>query len=77
MPVVSAALMLYLAGSGIALWRTDASWPVRIALALLWPIGPVAFVLTVSLLLAASVIAFPIVGAIGAAAALTWWWLLA
>jgi hypothetical protein len=73
MSVVTAAMVLYLVGAAVALWRTDASWPVRIALALVWPIGPVAFVLTVLLLLAASVIAFPIVGAIGAAAALTGW----
>ena len=65
--------MIYLGGALVALWRTDASWPSRLALALLWPIGPIAFVLTVSLLLAASVIAFPIVGAIAAAAALAWW----
>ena len=73
MAVVSAAVLVYLGGAAVALWRTDASWPIRIALALLWPIGPVAFVLTVSLLLAASLIAFPLVGVIVAAAALALW----
>jgi hypothetical protein len=73
MAVVSAAVMLYLGGAALALWRTDASWPIRVVLALLWPIGPVAFVLTVCLLLAASMIAFPLAGVIVAAAALAWW----
>jgi hypothetical protein len=73
MSVVNAAVMLYIGGAAVALWRTDASWPTRLVLALLWPIGPLAFVLTVALLLAASVIAFPLVGAIVGAAALAWW----
>lgn len=68
------ALLVYAAGALVALWRTDASWPTRITLALLWPVGPVAFVLTVSLLLAVSVVVFPLVGALVAAAALGWWW---
>jgi hypothetical protein len=42
-------------------------------LAVLWPIGPLAFVLTVSLLLAASLIAFPVVGAIVGGAVLLGW----
>jgi hypothetical protein len=73
MSAVDAALVLYLAGAAVAMWRTDASWPVRIALALLWPIGPVAFLVTVTLLLAASLVAFPLFGAIVAASAVAWW----
>jgi hypothetical protein len=73
MSTVTAALMLYLGGAAVALWRTDASWPLRVGVALLWPIGPVAFAVTVSLLLAASLIAFPLIGAIVAGAALAWW----
>ena len=67
----------YIAGALIALWRTDASWPTRIGLAVVWPLGPIAFVVTVAILLAASLIAFPLVA--GAIAAVTagalWWWL--
>jgi hypothetical protein len=74
MSAVRAALLLYFGGAVVALWRTDASWPVRILLALLWPIGPAAFIAAVALLLGASVIAFPLVGAIVAASALVWWW---
>jgi hypothetical protein len=64
--------MIYAAGAAVALWRTDALWPTRLVLSLLWPLGPLAFVLTVSLLLVASLIAFPLWGAVVAAMALAW-----
>jgi len=67
---VRVALGLYLAGVAVTLWRTDTGWPARTAVALLWPLGPAAFVLTVLLLLAASTIAFPVVGVLVAAGAL-------
>ena len=69
------ALGLYLAGVAVALWRTDAAWPTRTAVALLWPLGPAAFVVTVLVLLAASLIAFPVTGVLIAAGALllAWW----
>jgi hypothetical protein len=51
-------LAVYLAGVVIGLWRTDAPLPTRVLLAALWPIGPVAFVITVAILLAATPIAF-------------------
>jgi hypothetical protein len=67
--------MVYALGVVLALWRTDASWPTRIALALLWPLGPLAFLITVAILLGASLIAFPVVAgllvAVGAAG--IWW----
>ena len=69
--------VLYAAGALVALWRTDASWPTRIALALLWPLGPLAFLVTVAVLLGASLIAFPLVaGAIAAVGVAAMWWLL-
>ena len=55
----------------------DARPPARVGLALLWPLGPLAFVVTVTILLAASLIAYPAFGAavlIGAGLA---WWMLA
>jgi len=66
---------VYAAGALLALWRTDAGWPTRIALALLWPIGPLAFVVVVAILLGASLIAFPLVAAVVAVvgAAAIWW----
>ena len=71
-----AALAVYGLGVLIALWRTDASWPIRIAIALVWPIGPLAFVVTVSILIAASLIAFPTFGAVVAVSAGLAWWVL-
>ena len=70
---MTAVALLYAAGAAVALWRTDARWPRRLILALSWPLGPVAFVLTVSLLVAASLIAFPVFGAVVAAGAAAWW----
>lgn len=54
---------VYLAGVVAGLLLSDARPLARIGLALLWPLGPLAFVLTVGILLAASVIAFPAVAA--------------
>jgi len=67
--------VIYAIGVVIALWRTDAAWPTRVAVAALWPLGPLAFVVTVAILLAASLIAFPLVaGGIAIAGALVVWW---
>ena len=55
---MNTALAIYVAGVVIGYWRTDARWPTRPLLALLWPIGPLAFVITVVILLAAAPIAF-------------------
>lgn len=68
---------LYAAGAIVAIWRTDAAWPTRLAVAALWPVGPLAFLVTVSILLAASLIAFPVVaGAVGVVTAVVLWWLV-
>ena len=59
----------------MAILRTDAAWPTRLAVAVLWPVGPLAFLVTVGILLAASLIAFPLVaGVIAAGAATAVWW---
>ena len=60
---------VYAAGVLVGLVRIDARVPTRVALALLWPIGPVAFAITISILLLASLVAFPVFGAIVLAAA--------
>lgn len=68
---------VYAAGALVALWRTDASWPIRIALALLWPLGPLAFLVTVAILLGASLIAFPVIaGIVAVLVAAGIWWLM-
>ena len=60
----SAIAGVYLLGVAVALFTIDARGPARLGLALLWPVGPIAFVVTISILLAASLIAFPMLGAI-------------
>jgi hypothetical protein len=55
---MNTVLAIYLAGVAIGLWRTDAPLPTRALLALLWPIGPLAFVIVVAILIAASPLAF-------------------
>ena len=55
---MNAALALYAAGVAVGLWRTDAPWPSRAVLAALWPIGPLAFLVTIAILLAAAPVAF-------------------
>ena len=67
-------LWVYVVGVAWGLLRTDARPPARLALALLWPLGPLAFVVTLTILLAASLIAFPRFGAgVLAVAAIAWW----
>jgi hypothetical protein len=66
------AALVYVAGVIIGIARTDARWPARLGLALAWPLGPIAFAVTLGILLAASAIAFPLVGAIAGAALLAW-----
>jgi len=67
-------LPIYLAGVVIGLWRVGGRLPTKVALSLLWPIGPLAGILVVAGLLLVSLIAFPRVGlAVAAGAAWLWW----
>jgi hypothetical protein len=50
-------LAVYVAGVAIGLWRTDGPPATRAALALLWPLGPLAFVVTISGLVVAAAVA--------------------
>jgi hypothetical protein len=68
--------LVYLAGVILGLWRTDAPAGTRIVLALFWPIGPLAFAVTISVLLAASLVAFPLFGGALAIGGVVLWWLL-
>jgi hypothetical protein len=74
---VAALWFLYAAGVLVGLWRIDARPITKVALALVWPIGPMAFVLTILVLLGASAVAFPLVGVGLAVAAAVAWWALA
>ena len=51
-------LLVYLAGAVVALLRTDGKALDRLTLAVLWPVGPLAFVVTVAILLLASPFGF-------------------
>jgi hypothetical protein len=57
---VNVVQAVYLAGVLAALAGIDARPASRVGLALLWPLGPAAFAVTLAVLLAASVIAFPL-----------------
>jgi hypothetical protein len=73
MPDVWLAALVYGAGVVTGLLAIDARPATRLGLALLWPLGPAAFVVTLTVLLAASLIAYPIVaGAALLAATLAW-----
>ncbi len=68
--------LVYVAGVAWGLFVIDAQPGVRMGLAVLWPLGPIAFVVTLTILLAASLIAFPLFGAtVLVVAAIAWWWI--
>ncbi len=69
-------VVAYVAGVVCGILMIDARPAARVGLALLWPIGPFAFVGTVTLLLAASLIAAPAFGAAVLVAATAAWWAL-
>ena len=65
---------IYVSGVVWGFLKIDAGGATRIALALLWPLGPIAFAVTITILLAASLIAFPVWGAaVVIAGAVAWW----
>ncbi len=69
-------LAIYALGVLVALVRSDAAWPMRVVLGLLWPLAPLAFVVTVASLVAVGMVAFPVFGAAVVAVAGAAWWLL-
>ena len=70
------ALLIYVLGVIAGLILTDARPLARLGLALAWPIGPLAFVTVISVLLVASLYLFPVFGAVVAAGAAAAWWAL-
>lgn len=65
-------LTVYLGGVLLGLWKVDGPVGERIAVAALWPVGVLAFAVTISLLLAAAAVRFPLAGALAAAALVGW-----
>ena len=47
------------------------AWPL---LALLWPLGPIAFGVTLVILFCAAHVAFPLLGAVSMTTAVAIWW---
>lgn len=66
----------YVVGVVWGVLMTDARPAARVGLALLWPLGPLAFIGTVTLLLAASLVAAPAFGSAVLLAATVVWWAL-
>ena len=65
---------VYVAGVAWGLIVIDARPAPRVGLALLWPLGLLAFVVTFTVLLVASLIAFPAVAVtVLLAAGFVWW----
>ena len=73
--MLTIAAAIYGIGVLAGLIATQGGWPTRVALALLWPLGPLAFVVTVAGLLVVAGIAFPLFGVILAAAVVALWYL--
>ena len=73
---VQPLLVVYVAGVLVGLWRADAPTPRRMALALLWPVGVMAAAVTISILLIAAAILFPLVGVVMLGTAGVGWWML-
>ena len=71
---VKLGLVVYVVGVVWGLLRIDARPLARVGLALLWPLGPIAFVVTLAILFAASLIAFPLFGALALTAVVAAWW---
>jgi hypothetical protein len=70
------ALLVYVVGVAWGLFKIDAGPAARVGLALAWPLGPAAFIVIVTMLLAAAAIAFPAFGAVLLAAGIAAWALL-
>ena len=62
-----AYLIVYLAGIAIGLAAMRDRWPSRLAIALLWPLGPIAFLVVIAILVIAATALWP-VPVLGAAA---------
>jgi hypothetical protein len=73
---VQLVLLIYVLGVAAGLLLTDGRVPTRLLLALLWPLGPLAFVVVIAGLLVASLYLFPIFGAVVAVGVAAGWWFL-
>ena len=70
-------LAVYAIGVLVGLVMTDARPLARLALAALWPVGPLAFAAVICTLVVTAAFVFPLVGALLGVAAIVGWFLLA
>lgn len=67
------ALAIYAIGVAAGLVLTDAGPLARVVIALLWPLGAAAFVVTIAILFVAAMLVFPVFGVLVLAAAVGGW----
>ena len=67
-------LGVYLVGIVVGLLATQGGPGTRLLLAVLWPLGPLAFLITVTGLLVVAAIVFPLFGVTLAASLAAAWW---
>ncbi len=67
---------IYVVGVLVGLIATQGGVATRLGLALLWPLGPLAFAITCAGLLVVAAIAFPLFGVMLAAAVTAAWFAL-
>ena len=66
--------IVYVVGVMIGLLVTDGGLAARIGLSVAWPLGPLAFLVTIAGLLVVAAIAFPVFGvALAGAIGAAWW----
>jgi hypothetical protein len=68
-------LGVYVVGVVVGLMATQGGPGTRLLLAVLWPLGPLAFLITVAGLLIVAAIVFPVFGVVLAATVAAGWWL--
>jgi hypothetical protein len=69
-------LVVYAAGVAVGLWRIDGSPVARLTIALLWPLGVVAAIVTITALVLAAMVLFPLVGVAGVLTLALMWWVV-
>jgi hypothetical protein len=75
MTITAALATIYVLGALVGLLRVDGSLATKVGLALTWPLGLLAFVVTIATLVGVAAIAFPMFGLAMIALLLTLVWL--
>ena len=67
---------IYMLGVIVGLMATQGGVATRLLMALLWPLGPLAFIITIAGLLIVAGITFPLFGVVLAGVVAGAWWIL-